>query len=418
MRAGEADETDDQARSNDVNCRSGRDCREYDGDQSDTELGGGVDQSRGQSGAVVLLVGVAHGGKGDVAQHVADLTGDSSVGPSIAPAARRSCAFTTFTALGRRLKGSRCQGAWRRYCAIPTPRARVTGGRTTDECGGAVESYQEWISVQRSDYEGHMMLLEGKTAIVYGAAGAVGSAVAQAFAREGAALHLTGHHLGAVQALADQIAKTTGAVVQTAQVDALNPGAVERHASSVVATSGRLDISFNVISLGDAQGAALVDSLPDHFMLPIDTAMRAHFITATTAVRHMRNQQSGVILALTAQAARKPYPDVGGFGVACAALEALCRQLAAEAGPLGIRVVCLRSAGSPDTPGVAEAWSRHAKTHGVSLQDWTATMAATTLLKRLPRLAEVANAAALMASDHASGITGAITNLTCGELVD
>jgi short-subunit dehydrogenase len=75
-----------------------------------------------------------------------------------------------------------------------------------------------------------MMLLEGKTAIVYGAAGAVGSAVAQAFAREGAALHLTGHHLGAVQALADQVAETTGVVVQTAQVDALNPGAVERHA--------------------------------------------------------------------------------------------------------------------------------------------------------------------------------------------
>jgi NAD(P)-dependent dehydrogenase (short-subunit alcohol dehydrogenase family) len=185
-----------------------------------------------------------------------------------------------------------------------------------------------------------------------------------------------------------------------------------------MATGGRLDISFNLISLGDAQGAALVDLPADYFMVPINRAMRAHFISATTAVRHMRTQQSGVILALTAQAARKPYPNVGAFGVACAALEALCRQLTAEAGPLGIRVVCLRSAGSPETPGVAEAWSRHAQAGAVTLQDWTDTMAATTLLKRLPRLAEVANAAALMASDHASGITGAITNLTCGELVD
>jgi hypothetical protein len=69
MRAGEADETDDQARSNDLNRRSGRDGREYDGDQSETELGGGT---------VVLHVGVAHGGEGDAAQHVTDLTGDSS----------------------------------------------------------------------------------------------------------------------------------------------------------------------------------------------------------------------------------------------------------------------------------------------------------------------------------------------------
>jgi 3-oxoacyl-[acyl-carrier protein] reductase len=55
---------------------------------------------------------------------------------------------------------------------------------------------------------------------------------------------------------------------------------------------------------------------------------------------------SGVILALTAQVARSPYPNVGGFGVACAAIEGFCRQLAAEVGPQGIRVVCLRSAGS------------------------------------------------------------------------
>src|SRR5690242_7963889 len=54
----------------------------------------------------------------------------------------------------------------------------------------------------------------------------------------------------------------------------------------------------------------------------------------------MCKKGSGVILALTAQAARKPYLNTGGFGVAGAAIEGFCRQLAAEVGPQGIPVVC------------------------------------------------------------------------------
>ena len=66
--------------------------------------------------------------------------------------------------------------------------------------------------------------------------------------------------------------------------------------------------------------------------MSIDNAMRTHFLTATAAARHMEPRGSGVILALTAQVARKPYVGSGGFGVACAAIEGLCRQLAIELG--------------------------------------------------------------------------------------
>jgi 3-oxoacyl-[acyl-carrier protein] reductase len=153
-------------------------------------------------------------------------------------------------------------------------------------------------------------------------------------------------------------------------------------------------------------------------VLPIVTAMRTQFLTTTAAARYMTKARSGVILAITAQVARKPYPDIGGFGVACAAIEGLCRQLAAELGPLGIRVVCLRSAGSPDAPGVDTAWRRLAENAGLSREALETDIADRTLLKRLPKLAEVASAAVLMASDRASAITGAIANVTCGEIVD
>lgn len=221
-----------------------------------------------------------------------------------------------------------------------------------------------------------------------------------------------------MEAVADRLPDDHRAKVHTAEFDVLDADAVDRHAAAIVRRAGHLDISFNLVGLGDAQGAPLVDITADHFLGPIQTAMRAHFVTGTAAVRQMRPSGSGVILTLTAQASRKPYVDVGGFGVACAALEALSRQLAAEADPLGIRVVCLRSAGSPDTPGVAEAWSRHARSAGLTMPEWQARIADGTLLKRLPRLDEVARTAVIMASDYASPVTAAVTNVTCGELTD
>lgn len=83
-----------------------------------------------------------------------------------------------------------------------------------------------------------------------------------------------------------------------------------------------------------------------------------------------------------------------------------------------MRVVCLRSAGSPDAPGVDAAFRLHAESEGMSLEAFTARASEKTLLKRLPKLAEVANAAVLMASDRASAMTAAVANVTCGELVD
>jgi 3-oxoacyl-[acyl-carrier protein] reductase len=261
------------------------------------------------------------------------------------------------------------------------------------------------------------MLLKDKVAVIYGAGGSVGSTTARAFAREGAKVFLAGRTLAKLETLAQEISNA-GGVAEAAQVDALDKDTIENHLNALMSKSGRLDISFNVIGLDAPQGTPFVNMNPAHFAPPIGNAMLTHFLTATAAVRHMAKHKSGVILALTAQAGRKPYPESGAFGVACAAIEGFCRQLALEAGPSGVRVVCLRSSGSPDTPGVREAMKLHAKTAGVSLEEWEAKISEVTMLKRMPRLAEVANVAVLMASDYASPVTGAVTNVTCGELAD
>ncbi len=125
-----------------------------------------------------------------------------------------------------------------------------------------------------------------------------------------------------------------------------------------------------------------------------------------------------MILALTATPARLPNPNSGGFGIEGAAIERLCRQLAAELGPQGVRVICLRSAGSPDAPGVEWAIHKLAEHEGITPEAYEARLAQGTLLKRMPKLAEIAEMAVLMASDRASAMTGAVANVTCGETLD
>jgi 3-oxoacyl-[acyl-carrier protein] reductase len=256
------------------------------------------------------------------------------------------------------------------------------------------------------------MLLKNKTAIIYGGAGAVGSAVARAFAREGANVFVAGRTLKTLEAVANEI---KGKAIK---VDALNKQEVEKAVHDIVKQTGSIDISFNLIGIDDVHGTPVSKMEMELFTTPIRNAVQSHFITGQAAAHHMQKQGSGVILALTANAARFPAENTGGFGIAGAAIEAICRQLAIEEGRHGIRVICLRSAGSPDAQGVDEAFKVHAEKIGVSREQFEKDFAERTMLKRLPLLAEVANAAVLMASDRASAITGAVTNITCGELSD
>jgi NAD(P)-dependent dehydrogenase (short-subunit alcohol dehydrogenase family) len=260
-------------------------------------------------------------------------------------------------------------------------------------------------------------LLSGRRVVIYGAAGAMGSAVAQAFAREGALVFVTGRTLEKVTSLAASI-EAAGGRAFAARVDAMDRAEVEDHLASVVREHGALDVSFNLIGFGGRQGEPLTALTADVFAEPVVGAMRTHYLTATAAARHMSVRKSGVLLALTAQVARKPYVASGGFGVACAAIEALWRQLAVELGPTGIRLVTIRSSGSPDAPGVRDAVAEHARAAGVSREVFEARIAEKTMLKRMPLMAEIANLAVMAASDRASALTAAVLNATCGEIAD
>jgi len=253
------------------------------------------------------------------------------------------------------------------------------------------------------------MLLKNKNAVVYGGGGSVGGAVARAFAREGARVFLSGRTQSPLDAVAKEIT-TKGGIAETAIVDALDEKSVDAYINSIVKKAGGLDISFNAIGLKDVQGTPVVEMSPEDFIRPIIISMKTQFLTARAAGRQMIKQGSGVILSITATPAGKPFIQVGGFGPACSAIEGFSRNLAAELGPYGIRVVCLRSAGSPDS----EVFIKAVEAGGTPAKTAVKDLINDTMLRRLPLLNEIANVAAFMASDRASGMTGMVANVTCG----
>lgn len=261
-----------------------------------------------------------------------------------------------------------------------------------------------------------MGLLLDKNAVIYGAGGAIGGAVARAFAREGAKVFLAGRTLAKLGAVAREIS-ASGGVAETAQVDALEAQAVREHADAVAEKAGRIDVLFTAMGMEDVQGTSLLDMSLEDFLHPIVVAARSQFLTARAAARHMVEKGSGVILTVIA-GPPEAIPYLGGFGPACEAIQGLWRGLAAELGPRGVRLICLRSAGSPDTPDVQETFKVHARATGVALEKFLADAGSGALLRRLPTMAEVANVATLMASDRASAMTGTFVNVTCGSRSD
>jgi 3-oxoacyl-[acyl-carrier protein] reductase len=235
------------------------------------------------------------------------------------------------------------------------------------------------------------MLLENKHAVIYGAGGPVGAAVARAFAAEGASVSLAGR----TRAKLDELAKEIGAAVAgVAQVDALDEQEVQRHADRLAEQAGGIDICFNAVGDEALLGTPLTELSLADFIRPVTGLVTTQFLIARAVARHMTRRKSGVILTMTGSGV--PTADMGGVMAAWAAVDALTGQLARELGPHGIRVLWLRSNGvrlnGDDNPGER----------------------ARSMLNRLASPSDVGNVAAFLASDRAATMTATAANITSG----
>jgi NAD(P)-dependent dehydrogenase (short-subunit alcohol dehydrogenase family) len=263
-------------------------------------------------------------------------------------------------------------------------------------------------------------ILEGKRAVVFGAGGSIGAAVAREFAAEGAEVFLAGRTESTVEEVRKQITAAGGIAHGTA-IDVLDDVAVNEYLNSTVRQTGKIDILLDAAGpLAKEYGNTklAVNLTVDEFLVPLQTMVRSRFITARAAARQMIKQHSGVIILVTGSPARPHVPGATAIGAAFAAMENLTQNLAFEVGPSGVRVVCLRTTANVDSRSIQDTTALIADQRNITKDQAMEQIAQYNFLKVAATVQDTANAAVLIASDRARMMTGTVVNATAGAALD
>jgi NAD(P)-dependent dehydrogenase (short-subunit alcohol dehydrogenase family) len=272
----------------------------------------------------------------------------------------------------------------------------------------------------REDAMDSTPILIGKRAVIFGAGGTIGAAVARELAAEGAEVFLSGRNKTGVEAAAKQIA-TNGGSAQAGVVDTLDDAAVNEYIDGVVKQTGKIDIILDFagpLAKEYGNGKMAVDLPVEEFIVPLATMVRSRFITARAAARHMIKAHSGVIILVTGSPARPHVPGATAIGAAFAAMENLAANLAFEVSPFGVRVVCLRTLANIDSRSIQDTMDFLAGQLNITKDQAMAQIAQSNFLKVPATVQDTANAVVLIASDRARMLTGTVVNATAGAALD
>ena len=263
-------------------------------------------------------------------------------------------------------------------------------------------------------------ILKGKHAVIFGASGSIGTAVAKKFATEGAEVYLAGRTKASLEAVAEQI-RAVGGEAEMTVVDALDDNGVNRYLDDVAKQAGRIDILIDLtgpLANEYGNGKVAVELPVEEFMTPVEKIVKSRFITARAAARHMIKQKSGVIIFVTGSPARPHVPGATAIGAAFAALENLTFNLAFEVSPLGVRVVCLRTVANIDSRSIQDTVTFLASRLNIARDQAMSQVAQQNFLKVPATVQDTANAAVLIASDRARMMTGTVVNASAGAALD
>lgn len=274
-------------------------------------------------------------------------------------------------------------------------------------------------ALNRLEYDGRTAgtegdMLENKVTAVFAATGAIGSEAARALGRRGATVYVSGRRKDALESLALEV-RRAGGKAHAAVVDAMDESQIAGHLEEISGREGRLDGVFNPIGLRPLENEYGTPSEKlsfPAFLAPFQHHVGSQFLTARAAIRHM--QPGSTILMLTASLSTDPRPLMAGITAACAAIEGLSRMLAAELGPRGISVICLRAGGMHETRTIQETIRGMTRTLGVDPAAFEGEVQRSPLLKRPVTVRETAEVVAFLLSDPARCMTGDTVNASCG----
>lgn len=261
------------------------------------------------------------------------------------------------------------------------------------------------------------MLLQGKVVVIFGGSGAIGSSVAKAMVREGAQVHLGARDGAKLDRVAGEL-RSQGANVGTFRVNVLDEQDTISQTANLAQQTGGIDVVVNATGFMHDQGKGIAELSLEAFKGGFEPFLAAFFTLSKATAPHMGGERSGVILTVVAPAGGMVMPNHSGHIVGCAGMEALSKALASELAPRNIRVVCVRSHAIVDAVQAgsytAAIFEPKAQAMGLTVDQWLGGAAQSTLLKRLPTLAQVAQTMVFLASDRASAMTATVVNLTAG----
>lgn len=252
-----------------------------------------------------------------------------------------------------------------------------------------------------------LIRLDGRAAVVTGAARGLGAQIVRRLAEAGADVVAGDLDVDGVGALAAEVASASGRRVVGVHLDVADPASIVATADTAVAQLGRLDIWVNNAGISPPTGPAVdVEIEFIDRMLAINT--RGCYLGAREAARRMPN--GGVVVNMASTAGFRANPGISVYTASKAAVVGITQALGLEFGPLGIRVLGVAPT-VMDTPGVREEMAPLLAA-GIDV----AARAAANPLGRMGVADDVARVVLFAASDMAAFMTGSTLAVDAGRL--